>query len=191
MNYCSNCGTPVTLRVPDGDTLPRHVCPACESIFYHNPKIVTGCVPETDGGLLLCRRAIEPRYGYWTLPAGFMENGETVQQAAIRETWEESAARVELVGLYALFNIVHVNQVYMMFRARVLEQAGRPGHETLEIRVFDEPDLPWGELAFPVIRHTLEHYFRDRASGDFPLRTGTIDRHRGGGPDAEPAGSSA
>lgn len=188
MNYCSNCSAPVVVRVPEGDTLPRHVCPACDSVFYHNPKIVTGCIPEAAGGLLLCRRAIEPRYGYWTLPAGFMENDETVQQAALRETWEESAARVELLALYSLFNIVHVNQVYMMFRARVLEKDGEPGHETLEVRTFEQSAIPWDELAFPVIRCTLEHYFRDRETGSFPLRTGTIDRRRGGGPDAEPTG---
>ncbi|WP_333839650.1 NUDIX hydrolase, partial [Pelomicrobium sp.] len=127
MNFCSNCGARVEYRVPPGDTLPRYVCPACGAIHYQNPKIVVGCIPEWEDRVLLCRRAIEPRYGYWTLPAGFMENGETTFQAALRETMEEARARVELGPLYTVYNLPHVNQVYLMFRARLLDLDFRPG----------------------------------------------------------------
>jgi ADP-ribose pyrophosphatase YjhB (NUDIX family) len=165
MNFCSHCGQPVTLRIPDGDTLPRHVCDACGTIHYQNPKIVTGCIPEWEDKLLLCRRAIEPRHGLWTLPAGFMENGETTAEGAARETLEEALARVEIDRLYALFNIPHINQVYLMFRARLLDLNFAPGPESLEVALFREDEIPWRELAFPVVKETLERYFRDRARG--------------------------
>jgi len=165
MNFCSHCGQPVTLRIPDGDTLPRHVCDACGTIHYQNPKIVTGCIPEWEDRLLLCRRAIEPRRGLWTLPAGFMENGETTAEGAARETLEEALARVEIDRLYALFNIPHINQVYLMFRARLLDLEFAPGPESLEVALFREDEIPWQELAFPVVKETLERYFRDRAHG--------------------------
>ena len=118
MNFCNNCGARVERLIPPGDNLPRFVCARCGTIHYENPKIVVGCIPEWEKGILLCRRAIEPRHGLWTVPAGFMENGETTAQGALRETLEEANARVEMLGLYALFNIPHINQVYMLFRAR-------------------------------------------------------------------------
>jgi len=156
MNFCSHCGQPVTLRIPVGDTLPRHVCDACGTIHYQNPKIVTGCIPEWEDRLLLCRRAIEPRRGLWTLPAGFMENGETTAEGAARETLEEALARVEIDRLYALFNIPHINQVYLMFRARLLDLEFAPGPESLEVALFREDEIPWQELAFPVVQETLD-----------------------------------
>jgi len=174
MKYCSECGAPVTRRVPPEDTLPRHVCDRCHTIHYQNPRIIAGCIPEWEERILLCRRAIEPRSGLWTLPAGFMENGETVQQAAARETLEEANARVDLHGLYAMFNIVYVNQVYMMFRGRMVDGRAHPGQESLEVGLFAEHEIPWDELAFPVIRETLHLYFRDRAHGRFPLRVGDM-----------------
>jgi ADP-ribose pyrophosphatase YjhB (NUDIX family) len=175
MNFCSNCGARVEYRVPPGDTLPRYVCPACGAIHYQNPKIVVGCIPEWEDRVLLCRRAIEPRYGYWTLPAGFMENGETTFQAALRETMEEACARVELGPLYTVYNLPHVNQVYLMFRARLLDLDFRPGEESLEVKLFAEPEVPWKELAFRTIHATLRDYFADRSRGEFTLHVGTID----------------
>ena len=176
MKFCSNCGTPVTLKVPPGDTLPRHVCDACSTIHYQNPRMVVGCIPEWQDRILLCRRAIEPRYGLWTVPAGFMENGETTFQGAARETLEEANARVEVGQLYAIYNIPHINQVYMLFRARLLDTGFGAGAETLETRLFTESEIPWDELAFATVRNTLMHYFDDRRNGEYKFHMGTIER---------------
>ncbi len=176
MKYCSHCGQAVTVRVPTGDNLPRHVCDACGTVHYQNPKIVVGCIPEWQDRILLCRRAIEPRYGLWTLPAGFMENGETVQQGAARETLEEANAAVTVGDLYALFNLPHINQVYMLFRARLERPNFGPGVESLAVELMREGEIPWDEIAFPVIGESLRHYYQDRAAGRFRLRIGTIER---------------
>ncbi len=176
MKYCSECGSEVALRVPRGDDRPRYVCGTCDTIHYQNPKVVVGCIPEWEDKILLCRRAIEPRHGLWTLPAGFMENGETTQQGAARETLEEAKARVGVGALYTMFNLPHINQVYLVFRSRLLDLDFGPGPESLDVRLFDEPDIPWGEIAFPVIKETLALYFRDRATGGFALRAGDIVR---------------
>jgi ADP-ribose pyrophosphatase YjhB (NUDIX family) len=175
MKYCSLCGAPVALRVPDGDSLPRHVCAACGTIHYQNPKMVVGCIPEWEDKILLCRRAIEPRRGLWTVPAGFMENGETTYQGAIRETLEEANARVEIDSLYALYNIPHINQVYLLFRARLLDLDFSAGAETLELKLLAEPDIPWDQIAFAAVRNTLSHYYADRLKGAFPFHMGTIE----------------
>lgn len=174
MRYCSNCGATVQRKVPPGDNRLRHVCEACGAIYYHNPKIVAGCIAEWGDRLLLCRRAIEPRYGLWTLPAGFMENEETALEAAVRETLEEANTRVEVTGLFALFNLPHVNQVYMMFRSRVLDLGETPGSESLEIGLFTEENTPWDQLAFATILHTLRFYFEDRKKGVFGFHMGDI-----------------
>ena len=176
MNFCSHCGETVTVRVPSGDNLPRHICDACGMVHYQNPKIVVGCIPEWEDRILLCRRAIEPRYGLWTLPAGFMENGETVQQGAARETLEEACARVRVGALYALFNLPHINQVYMLFRAELQDLDFGPGSESLEVTLMREDEIPWQEIAFPVIGESLKLYWADRAAGHFPLRSGAIER---------------
>ena len=176
MRFCSECGQAVTLRVPDGDNLPRHVCDACGTVHYQNPKIVVGCIPEWEDRILLCKRAIEPRYGLWTLPAGFMENGETVQQGAARETLEEARAEVQVGQLYALFNLPHISQVYMLFRAQLMRPSFGPGAESLEVRLLREEEIPWDDIAFPVIGEALKLYYRDRAAGDFRLRSGHIER---------------
>ena len=164
------------IEIPPGDTLPRHVCDACTTIHYQNPRLVVGCVPEWEDRILLCRRAIEPRHGFWTVPAGFMENGETTAQGAARETLEEANARVEMGPLYALYNIPHINQVYMLFRARLLDTDFSAGAETLETRLFTESDIPWEQIAFATVRNTLTHYFTDRREGAYKFHMGTIER---------------
>jgi ADP-ribose pyrophosphatase YjhB (NUDIX family) len=176
MNFCSHCAAPLVRRVPAGDSLPRFVCPACGMIHYTNPKVVVGCIPQWEDRILLCRRAIEPRRGLWTLPAGFLEDHETTLEGAARETLEEASARVEVAGLYALFNLPHVNQVYLMFRARLLDLDYGPGPESLEVRLYEEREIPWGEIAFPVIEETLRLYFDDRRKGRFRLHVGDIRR---------------
>jgi ADP-ribose pyrophosphatase YjhB (NUDIX family) len=174
LNYCSNCGAPVALKIPAGDNLPRHVCDACATIHYQNPKMVIGCIPEWDDRILLCKRAIEPRYGKWTLPAGFMENGETVGQAALRETLEEANARVELHAMYTVLSVPHVNQVHIFYRGRLLDLDFGPGTESLEVRLFAESEVPWPELAFRTVSTTLQHYFGDRKAGGFGFHAGEI-----------------
>jgi len=177
MNFCSQCGAEaIELRVPEGDTLPRYVCSACGTIHYRNPKIVVGCLPEWEGKILLCKRAIMPRHGLWTLPAGFLENGETLAAGALRETLEEARAQVELDQLYTVISLPQISQVYMMFRARLASQDFGPGAESLEVRLFEEDDVPWGELAFRTITRTLRNYFLDRKLGAFPTRVSVIER---------------
>lgn len=175
MKYCSQCGASISLRIPSGDNLPRFVCDHCHTIHYQNPKMVVGCIPEWEDKVLLCRRAIEPRYGLWTLPAGFMENGETTVQAAARETREEANAMVEVDTLFSLYNLPHINQVYLIFRSRLLNLDYSPGIESLETALFRESEIPWEELAFPAVRFTLQHYFDDRQRGRFDLHIGDID----------------
>ena len=177
MRFCSHCGSGrLEFRIPDGDTLPRHVCAACATIHYQNPKVVVGCLPEWDGQVLLCKRAIEPRYGLWTLPAGFLENGETVVAGAARETLEEASARVDVGPLYTLISLPHISQVYMVFRSRLLDLGFGPGPESLEVRLFDEADVPWDQLAFRTIARTLRNFFLDRKLGEFPLHVSSIER---------------
>ena len=174
MNYCSHCGAPIARIIPPDDDRLRYVCEVCQTIHYQNPKVVAGCLPVYQDKILLCQRAIDPRAGFWTLPAGFMELDETSLEAAIRETLEEANARVEVIELYAVFNLPHVNQVYMMFRSDLLDKQFSPGAESLETRLFNEDEIPWDNLAFSTIRHTLKFYFQDRTSGDFRLHTGDI-----------------
>ena len=174
MTYCSSCGSRVSLRVPDGDNRERYVCDACGVIHYQNPRVVTGTLPVWNDGVLLCRRAIEPRKGRWTLPAGFLEMGETASDGAARETREEANAEVEIEGLYTVFNLPHISQIYLFFRARLIDGAFSAGNETLEARLFDHSEVPWDDLAFPVITNTLRHYFADRARGQYPVRTEDI-----------------
>ena len=175
MNYCNQCGGTLEVRVPDGDSLPRHVCDTCGTIHYQNPKMIVGCIAEWESRILLCRRAIEPRHGLWTVPAGFMENGETTAQGALRETLEEANARVEIGPLYAMYNIPHINQVYILFRARLLDLDFSAGAESLEVRLFEETEVPWEQLAFATVRNTLRHYYSDRAQGKFQFHMGTIE----------------
>jgi ADP-ribose pyrophosphatase YjhB (NUDIX family) len=174
MKFCSNCASPVVQRVPPGDSLPRYICDRCGEIHYQNPKVVVGTVPEWEGRVLLCRRAIEPRYGYWTLPAGFMENGETVAAGAARETLEEAGTRIELAEAFSMISVPRVNQVHVFFRARVLDLEFRPGAETLEVALFDEPEIPWKDIAFRTVSLTLERWFADRRGGRFGFHAAEI-----------------
>ena len=166
MKFCSECAHPVALAVPEGDNRPRYVCVQCDAIHYQNPKLVIGSLPvwESEGELkvLLCKRAIEPRYGYWTLPAGFMENSETTAEAAIRETEEEAGANIELGALFSLINVAHVHQVHLFYLARLVDLDFAAGIESLDVQLFSEREIPWEDLAFPTIRKTLELFFADR-----------------------------
>ena len=167
MKFCSNCAAPLKRRVPPGDTLERWVCEQCGEIHYQNPKLVVGTVPEYEGKILLCRRAIEPRYGYWTLPAGFMENNETAGQGALRETLEESGAKVELGAPFTLISVPYVNQVHLFYLARVIDLEFKPGEESLEVALFEEQRIPWKEIAFRTVAATLRHWAADRKAGRF------------------------
>ena len=174
MKYCSECGQPVRIKVPSGDNRPRHVCDSCNTIHYLNPKIVTGTLPIWEDQVLLCKRAIEPRYGLWTLPAGFMEIGETTEEAAERESREEANANLKIQQLYTIISLPHIDQVYMLYRAQLSNLEFYPGDETLEVKLFQEEQIPWQELAFRTIHFTLQRFFEDRRKGHFPLHTHTI-----------------
>ncbi len=174
MNFCSHCGHPVTRRIPTGDNRPRYVCVECEAIHYQNPRIIAGCLPVHEDRVLLCRRSIQPRAGLWTLPAGFLENGETTAQGALRETREEANANVEIIDIYTMFSLPHISQVYMFFRARLLDLDFAAGEETEAVHLFREEEVPWDELAFPVITETLKHYFHDRQRNEFPVHSRDI-----------------
>ena len=164
------------MRIPPGDNLPRAVCSACGSIHYENPRIVVGCVPEWQGRILLCQRAIAPRRGYWTTPAGFMENGETLQGAAARESLEEAEARVEIGSLLAITHVLHASQVHVSFRARLLEGKFGVGAESLQVGLYDEAAIPWEQIAFPSIEFALRCYFEDRRAAQELLHFSDINR---------------
>lgn len=178
MKYCSYCGAKLSFKIPAGDDRPRYLCDVCNTIHYENPKMVVGCIPEWEERILMCRRAIQPRHGRWTLPAGYLENGETVSEAAEREAFEEARARLENLTPFGLFNLTFVNQVYLMFRADLADTNFEPGEESLEVRLMKEGDIPWDHIAFPVIRETLVRYFKDRQTGHFSFHVGDILRRR-------------
>jgi ADP-ribose pyrophosphatase YjhB (NUDIX family) len=168
-HFCCYCGDKTVITTPPGDHLPRHFCPACSTVHYENPKLVVGCVPELAGQILICRRAIEPRRGYWTVPAGFMENGETLEAGAARECHEEALASVAIGSLLALVNIPEAQQVHVFFRAKLTASAFGAGEESLETMLVDAADIPWEDIAFPSTRFALENYLADRSAG--------IERH--------------
>ena len=176
MKYCSSCGNEVEFKIPPDDNLPRYCCKSCNDIHYQNPKIVTGTLPIKEGRILLCKRAIHPRQGLWTLPAGFLENGETIEQGAFRETLEETSTEVKMNHLYAIFNIPQISQIYMLFLAEVLAEDFGPTSESLEVRLFQEDNIPWEELAFPFVPLVLKHYLSDKKNNQFDLRIETIER---------------
>ena len=176
MNFCDQCGARVERRTPPGDHLPRYVCTACGTIHYENPKLVVGCVPEHDGRILLCKRAIEPRRGYWTVPAGFMENNETLQQAAARESQEEALADVKIGSLLTVVHVLHAHQVHVFFRATLPRAEFAPGPESLETELVRPEDIPWDDIAFPSTTFTLQRYLEDRAAGREEHYFTTFDR---------------
>lgn len=172
IKHCRECGSTVVYRLPDdGDTKERAICPACHTIHYQNPLNVVGTVPHWGDKVLLCKRNIEPRWGKWTLPAGFMELGETTAEGAARETDEEAGAQFELQGLFTLLNVTRVGQVHLFYRARLLSEHFKPGFETIEARLFTEDEIPWDEIAFRTVKETLERYFADRRSGHYGVHT--------------------
>jgi ADP-ribose pyrophosphatase YjhB (NUDIX family) len=170
MKFCSECAHPLSIQIPQDDTRERFVCNSCGTIHYQNPKMVIGSIPvwqdEGEPRILLCRRAIEPRHGYWTLPAGFMENDETTADAAVRETEEEAGARIALHGLFSMLNVPHVHQVHMFYRATLMDLDYAAGIESLDVRLFSESEIPWSEIAFPTVSMTLKFFFADLARGD-------------------------
>ncbi|MCB0559356.1 MAG: NUDIX hydrolase [Lewinellaceae bacterium] len=176
MNFCSHCGSAqLAFKVPEGDNRPRYICSDCGAIHYSNPKIVTGCLPIWEGRVLLAKRAIEPRKGYWNVPSGYMENGETVEQGAAREVREETLARVENLTLHTVFSIPHISQVYIHFLAELASPDFGIGEESLEVRLFTEAETPWKEIAFTSSVFSLKHYFEDRRKGRREVHTGKME----------------
>ncbi|MBO9676878.1 MAG: NUDIX hydrolase [Acidovorax sp.] len=176
IKHCRECGTAVVYRIPDdGDTRPRAVCPACHTIHYENPLNVVGTVPVLGDRVLLCKRNIEPRWGKWTLPAGFMELDETTSQGAARETDEEAGARFEIGPLFSVLNVRRVGQVHLFYRATLQSDQFAPGTETIEARLFTEDEIPWDELAFRTVKETLTRFFADRRTGQFGVHCVDID----------------
>jgi ADP-ribose pyrophosphatase YjhB (NUDIX family) len=174
IKHCRACGSPVAYVIPVDDNRERAVCPACATVHYENPLNVVGTVPTWGEQVLLCKRAIEPRYGLWTLPAGFLELGETTAQGALRETDEEAGAQIELGSLFTLLNVVRVGQVHLFYLAAMTSPALSPGSETLEARLFREDEVPWDEIAFRTVRETLRYFFDDRRRGRFGLHCADI-----------------
>ena len=174
IEHCQVCGTAVEHKVPADDNRERAVCPACQHIHYVNPLNVVGTLPVWGDQVLLCKRNIEPRKGFWTLPAGFMELGETTEEGAARETDEEAGAHIEMQGLYCVLNVVSAGQVHLFYRARLLDTEFNPGPETMEAQLFRQDEIPWDELAFRTVRMTLERFFADRKKGQFDVHCADI-----------------
>ncbi len=181
MPFCSSCGAATTQSVPEGDNRPRQICGRCNCVHYENPKNVVGCLLEWQGKVLLCRRGIEPRKNFWTLPAGFLENGETLAEGAARESLEEANAVCEGIQLYGLYSLARINQVYVMFRATLADGFCEAGDETLEVQLCAEAEVPWDELAFPIVADTLRHYFNDCRTQHFPIRNSDVQGSPAGG----------
>lgn len=169
MKYCSQCGSKLAYRIPEDDDRARFICDACHTIHYQNPKLVVGCIPTWEDRILLCRRSIEPCYGKWTIPAGYFEQGETVEAGAKRELYEEARGFVEFLEPYALYNIPFISQVYLIFRGGLKDNNFRAGQESLETLLFKEHEIPWDDLAFTVVREVLRRYYKDVLKGDFPF----------------------
>ncbi|MFN3603887.1 MAG: NUDIX hydrolase [Leptonema sp. (in: bacteria)] len=161
MKYCCYCGNELLLKIPEGDHLKRYVCSHCETVHYQNPKIIVGTIPVYDNQILLCKRGIEPEYGKWTIPAGFLELEEKVEDGAIRETAEEANAKVEIIKLQAVYSIPKISQVYLLFLAKLIDKNFSPGSETLETELFNINEIPWDELAFSAVRFAIKTFIDD------------------------------
>lgn len=172
MLYCGDCGHKLVKKIPAMDNRVRDVCTHCDAIFYANPKVIVGVLPTWQGQVLLCKRAIEPRMGFWTLPAGFLENGESTLEGAIRETYEEAGAQLTPPLFYRLFDIPWINQVYLFYRAELSSAEYHKGEESLDVNLFKQQDIPWENLAFPIMKQILQEYFEDSSAGVFQIRTG-------------------
>lgn len=176
MNYCSNCGQEKpSQEIPSGDSRLRYVCHNCNTIHYSNPNVVAGCLCVWDDKILLCRRAIEPRLGYWNVPSGYLENGETVEEGAAREVWEEAEAKVEILGVHSIYSLPHINQIYIHFLAYLIDGQFGVGEESSETKLFTEQDIPWDELAFSSSGFSLKKYFADRKAGLQQAHLGKFD----------------
>ncbi len=175
IKYCTRCGAEVSFEIPAGDALPRHVCKRCGHIHYENPRLVVGCVATWEGRILLCRRAIEPQLGFWTLPAGFMENGETTTEAARRETHEEAGARIVIDAPFAMVSIAHINQVHLFYRGRLETPDYSAGTESLDVKLALPEEIPWRDIAFRSVTHCLERYLNDSAQGQFGFHETSLD----------------
>lgn len=169
MNFCSACGSPVTLSIPDGDNRVRHICKNCQTIHYQNPKVVVGVIATHKDRLLLCKRAIEPRFGYWTIPAGYMENGETLEEGARREAWEEARAQLGELRPFAALDIPHINQVYFLFAGELESGEVRPGPESSAVELVEKADIPWDQLAFRVVTKGLQSWLDNPSPDNFRL----------------------
>ena len=180
-HYCSQCGSEVVSRIPAGDNKLRYVCDQCGAVHYENPKLVVGCVTQHAGKILLCKRSIEPRYGYWTVPAGFMELGETLEQAACRETLEEACAKVALGGMLAVVDVPEAGQVHVFFRGVLVGDHYAAGDESLDARLYAPEEIPWDEIAFSSGRIALEQFIAQRQSGTERLHTEVALRNRPAG----------
>jgi ADP-ribose pyrophosphatase YjhB (NUDIX family) len=166
MNFCSNCGSDkLVFDIPIGDNRQRHICQNCDTIHYSNPNIVAGCLPIWEDKVLLCRRSIQPRRGYWNIPAGYLENGETVEEGALREVWEEAEASVTIIGVHTIFSIPHINQIYIHFLGELQNLDYGVGEESLEVELFAEEEIPWDDMAFKSSEFALQRYFHDRKNG--------------------------
>jgi len=169
MNFCNLCGEKLKFIIPPDDDRERFICEGCGHIHYQNPRMIVCTLPVYEDKILLCKRAIDPRYGLWTLPGGFMENDETTHEGAIRETQEEACANIELVEIYSLYNLPHINQVHLFFRANLLDLNFAAGTESLDVKLFTEDEIPWQQLAFIPVIETLKHFFQDRIRNVFPM----------------------
>lgn len=177
MKFCCHCSATLEKKVPEGDNRERACCPSCGFIHYVNPRIVVGTVTTFENKILLCKRAIEPRYGFWTLPAGFMELGETTHDGALRETWEEAHAKPVIGPLFSVFDVMPAEQVHMFYRATLEKPEFAAGTESLDVKLFDEADIPWEDLAFKTVSLTLKLFLEDRAKGRFLQHTGDVFNH--------------
>ncbi|MCB0639665.1 MAG: NUDIX hydrolase [Lewinella sp.] len=177
MNFCSHCGSAdLSLVIPEGDNRPRHVCSHCQTIHYSNPNIVTGCLPVWEDKVLLCRRAIAPREGYWNIPSGYLENGETVDEGAVRELWEEARARATDLRVLSIYSLPHINQVYVHFTGQLVDGVYGIGPESTETALFSEAEIPWADIAFTSSRFSLERFFADRRQQCVRTHIGSFSR---------------
>ena len=181
INFCSQCGNKMTQNIPTGDNRLRFTCIKCDFIHYENPKVIVGALPvfkknNNENKILLCKRNIEPRFGFWTLPAGFLENDESILDGAIRETYEETLANISNLDLYCIFNVIHAKQIHIFFRAEMLDTNFSTTSESSEVALFSLNDIPWGELAFPTVHKALKNFISDRESGNFHLEMSDIHK---------------